>query len=103
MRTRKLSENPTSINKEKAEDCTRRIPVNSQKNLVSVKCLSAILGPEMAAPILWAPGKCVLSAGKTSMSIKFLLLGGSFGFLGRECRFYFYGREDIPVNRCPVQ
>ena len=25
--------------------------------LVSVKFLSAILGPEMAAPILWAPGK----------------------------------------------
>ena len=25
--------------------------------LVSVKCLSAILGPEMAAPILWTPGK----------------------------------------------
>ena len=31
-----------------------------QKNLVSMKCLSAILGPEMAAPILWAPGKKTL-------------------------------------------
>ena len=28
-----------------------------RKILVSVKCLSAILGPEMAAPILWALGK----------------------------------------------
>ena len=28
-----------------------------RKILVSVKCLSAILGPEMAAPILWTPGK----------------------------------------------
>ena len=26
-------------------------------------------------------------------SVKFLLLGG--GFLGGECRFYFYGREDF--------
>ena len=37
-----------------------------QKNPRVRKCfLSAILGLEMAAPILWAPGKCVLSAGKT--------------------------------------
>ena len=28
-----------------------------RKILVSVKFLSAILGPEMAAPILWTPGK----------------------------------------------
>ena len=35
------------------------------KILVSVKVLSAILGPEMGASILWTPGKCVLSAGKT--------------------------------------
>ena len=50
---------------------------------MSVKCLSAILGPEMAAPILWAPRKCVRSAGK-AMPIKFLVLGGGgyFGFLG---------------------
>ena len=29
----------------------------SEKILVSVKIPSAILGPEMAAPILWTPGK----------------------------------------------
>ena len=30
------------------------------------------------------------------MSIKFLVLGGYFGFwVGGECRFYFYGRKDI--------
>ena len=29
--------------------------IEFQKNLVSAKFLSAILGPEMAAPILWAP------------------------------------------------
>ena len=28
----------------------------SEKNVMSIKFLSAILGPEMAAPILWAPG-----------------------------------------------
>ena len=64
---------------------------------MSVKFLSAILGQEMAAPILWTPGKCVRSAGK-AMSIKFLVLGGGgyFGFWGGGSgRFYFYGREDF--------
>ena len=64
---------------------------------MSVKFLSAIPGPEMAAPILWTPGKCVRSAGKT-MSIKFLVLGGGyFGFFGGggKCLFYFCGREDF--------
>ena len=65
---------------------------------MSVKFLSAILGPEMAAPILWTPGKCVRSAGKT-MSIKFLVLGGGGVFWvwggGGECRFYFHGCEDF--------
>ena len=48
---------------------------------MSVKFLSAILGPAMGASILWAPGKCVLSK---PMSIKFLVLGGGgyFGFGG---------------------
>ena len=44
-----------------------------RKILVSVKFVSAILGPEMAAPILWAPGK--MRSGKP-MSIKFLVFGG---------------------------
>ena len=60
---------------------------------MSVKFVSAILGPEMAAPILWTPGKCVLFAGKT-MSVKFLLLRGGLGG-GGKCRFYFYGRADF--------
>ena len=66
-----------------------------RKILVSVKFLSAILGPEMAAPILWAPG-CVRSAGKT-VSIKFLVLGGGyFGFGGGgSADLFFYGREDF--------
>ena len=56
----------------------------------------------MAAPILWAPGIfLVLSAGKTAMPIKFLLLGGGgsvLGFFrggGWKCQFYFYGRGDF--------
>ena len=52
-----------------------------RKILVSVKFVSAILGPEMAAPILWAPGKMRSFCRKTSMSIKFLILGGA-GILG---------------------
>ena len=48
----------------------------------------------MAAPILWTPGKGVLSAGKKPMSIKFLLLGGGyFGFFlgGGSADFIFMG------------
>ena len=52
------------------------------------------MGPEMAAPILWAPGKCVLSAGKP-MPIKFLFLGGGgilgFGRGGGSADFIFMG------------
>ena len=56
---------------------------------MSVKFVSAILGPEMAAPILWTPGKFLVLGG-----------GGIFGFWGGggECRFYFYGREDFSDN-----
>ena len=56
-----------------------------RKILVSVKFVSAILGPEMAAPILWTPGKNAFFLQETSMSIKFLVLGGGsadFIFMG---------------------
>ena len=69
-----------------------------RKILVSVKFVSAILGPEMAAPILWTHGKMPFFCRKTSMSIKILVLGGGgsiWVFGGGECRFYFYGREDF--------
>ena len=66
-----------------AEDKLRKI-------LVSVKFVSAILGPEMPAPILWAPGKkCVLSAGKP-VSVKFLVLGGG-GY------FWVLGGGEVPI------
>ena len=72
-----------------------------RKILVSVKFLSAILGPEMGASILWTPGKCVLSAGKTHVhKIPHLRGGGILGFWGEgECRFYFYGRADFSEQR----
>ena len=57
--------------------------------LVSVKFVSAILGPEMGAPILWTPGKCVLSAGKT-MSVNSPFLGGVLGG-GGSADFIFMG------------
>ena len=59
---------------------------------MSVKFVSAILGPEMAAPILWTPGKCVLSAG-IRMSIKFRVLGGGGvgGGGGGSADFIFMG------------
>ena len=61
-----------------------------RKIFVSVKFLSAILGPEMGASILWTPGKCGLSAGKP-MSIKFLVLGGGGeGILG-------FGGGGVPI------
>ena len=71
-----------------------------RKILVSIKFLSAILGPEMAAPILWTPGKSASVLQEKPCPLEFLVLGGGgreFGFWGGggECRFYFYGREDF--------
>ena len=67
-----------------------------RKILVSVKFLSAILGAEMAAPILWTPGKMRPFCRKTSMSIKFLVLGGGiWGLGGGGVPIHFYGREDF--------
>ena len=70
----------------------------NQKNLVSVKFVSAILGPEMAAPILWTPGKKRPFCRKNLHVHKIpRFRGGYLGFFfgGGECRFYFYGRGDF--------
>ena len=50
--------------------------------LVSVNFVSAILGPEMAAPILRAPGISVFFLQENLHAKKFLVLGGGFWFLG---------------------
>ena len=61
---------------------------------MSVKFSSAILGPEMAAPILWAPGKIALFLQEKPMSIKVLLLGGGVFWVlggGGSADFIFMG------------
>ena len=58
---------------------------------MSVKFLSAILGLEMAAPILWTPGKCALSAGKTHVH-KILVLGGGVFWV-----FWGGGGGEVPI------
>ena len=55
-----------------------------EKSSCPYNFLPAILGLEMAAPILWTPGK---------NGVKGFLV-----FLGGECRFYFYGREDFLIT-----
>ena len=64
-----------------------------RKILVSVKFLSAILGPEMAAPILWTPGKMRPFCRKSHVHKipRFFGGGGILGFWGGECRFIFMG------------
>ena len=49
-----------------------------RKILVSVKFVSAILGPEMGAPILWTPGKSAFFLQEKAMSIKFPFFFGGF-------------------------
>ena len=68
---------------------------------MSVKFLSAILGPEMAAPILWAPGKMRSFCRKTAMPIKFLVLGGGimvFFLWGSADLIIFMGARIFPIK-----
>ena len=70
-----------------------------RKILMSVKFVFAIPGPEMAAPILWAPGKMRSFCRKNHVH-KIPRFRGGGGYLGLgggggKCRFYFYGREDF--------
>ena len=71
--------------------------------LVSVKFVSAILGPEMGAPILWTPGKMRSFCRKNHVRKIPLFWGGGGGLGGGgggECRFYFYGRADFSDLWC---
>ena len=58
--------------------------------------LPAILGPEMAAPILWKPGifAFFLQENPYAHTILRFRGGGIWVFLGGKCPFYFYGRGD---------
>ena len=60
---------------------------------MSVKFLSAILGPEMAAPILWTPGKMRPFCRKNHVhKIPRFRGGGTLGFLGGgSADFIFMG------------
>ena len=63
---------------------------------MSVKFLSAILGPEMAAPILWAPGKMRPFCRKNHVhkTPRFRGRGGVIWVLGGgggKCRCIFMG------------
>ena len=68
--------------------------------LVSVKFVSAILGPEMAAPILWTPGKkSVLSAGKPVSVNSSFLGGGGVGGGGVPILFLMGARIFLKISR----
>ena len=70
----------------------------SEKSSFPYNFLPAILGPEMAAPILWAPGKMRSFCRKSHVhKIPRFRGGGVFGFFfgGGSAGFYFYGRGDF--------
>ena len=76
----------------------------NSKNLMSVIFPAAILGPEMAAPILWAPGIFWFFLLETPHAHKIPpFKGGGWGFLERrgKCQFYYYGRGDFSA-KAPV-
>ena len=61
-----------------------------RKSVMSIKFPPVILGPEMAAPILWAPG--IFGFFLVEMPIKFLLLGGGGGSW-----FFWKGAVEVPI------
>ena len=77
-----------------------------KKNVMSIRFLPAIPGPEMAAPILWTPGIFwffLLENPHAAMPIKFLLLGGGGGVGvswtgggGGSANFIFMGAGIFP-------
>ena len=67
---------------------------------MSIKFPPAIQGPEMAAPILWAPGIFwfFLLENPDAHKIPPFRGGGGVGVSwkgGWKCQFYFYGRGDF--------
>ena len=71
---------------------------------MSIKFPPAILGPEMAAPILWAPGIFwfFLLENPNAHKVPPVRGGGAWVFLEGgvgKCQFYFYGRGDFSQKR----
>ena len=62
-----------------------------RKILVSVKFVSTILGPEMAAPILWTPGKNVFFLQGTHVHKILRFRGGFLEF------FWGGGSGEVPI------
>ena len=80
----------------------------NQKSPMSIKFPPVILGPDMAAPILWAPGIFWLFLLENPMPIKFLLLGGEgvLGFFrrgGGSANFIFMGVGIFPIEENMLQ
>ena len=78
---------------------------------MSIKFPPVILGPETAAPILWAPGifGFFLLENHHAHKIPPFRGGGVMGFFRRggwKCQFYFYGRGDfsdfVPCQKVAV-
>ena len=103
LRGKSWGKNSEKVRKKSAEKCENYetiLPfsccplVFPRKILVSVKFVSAILGPEMAAPISWTPGK--------SHVHKFLVLGGGgilgFGGGGGSADFVFMGARIFLIH-----
>ena len=53
--------------------------------------MSAILGPEMGAPILWTPGKNAFFLQEKPLSVKFPFFGGGVLGGGGSADFIFMG------------
>ena len=68
--------------------------MQDQKILVSVKFLSAILGPEMGAPILWATGVFAFFLQESLHVHKIPRLGGGGG---RGILGFFGGGGGVPI------
>ena len=83
------------------------IPLQFRRILVSVISPPAILGLEMAAPILWTPGIFGFFLLENPHAHKIPpFRGGGVGVSwngGWKCQFYFYGRRDFsdvhPLNK----
>ena len=68
-----------------------------RESVMSANFSPAVPGPEMAVPILWAPGiSGLFLQEKNSMPIKFLAFRVFFFGGGGKCQFYYYGRGDFP-------